>query len=248
VSADEGGTVRTRPIRQVVANAVAVIAVLGIVFGAVAACGSADEAQLPPPERPGMPGPLDAAFGTGTDGALDEAGSAASAITALGGLGQVQGATQNVRALAAQFSTDGQALLDQLKSSAGAMLPTKPTAEQQATLADLRARTGEQFDQAWLRAAGQLQQQVRDAANAVLADESASDEAKATAQDALRRLDSLAERLQRAAAPAGATTPDVVDAGSGGQATGDVVPAGIVLVGLGALLLAGAMWWRRRAA
>jgi hypothetical protein len=41
VTTDEGGTVRTRPIRQVVANAVAVIAVLGIVFGAVAACGSA---------------------------------------------------------------------------------------------------------------------------------------------------------------------------------------------------------------
>jgi hypothetical protein len=34
-STDEGGAVPTRPIRQVVANAIAMMAVLGIVFGAV---------------------------------------------------------------------------------------------------------------------------------------------------------------------------------------------------------------------
>ena len=242
---------RTRPIRQVVANAVAVLAVIGIVFGAVTACGSPDQAQLPSPAAPGQPGTpggLDAAFGTGAGGTLGSAGSAASAIMALGGLGQVQGTTQNVRELAAQYTTDGQALLEQMKASSGGVLPTEPTAEQQATLADLRARTGEQFDQAWLRAAGQLQQQVRDAANGVLADESASVNAKAAAQDTLNRLDALAERLQKAAGPAGAEAPKAVDAGSGGQAAGDVTPVAIVLVGVGALLLAGAMWWRRRAA
>jgi uncharacterized protein DUF4142 len=240
--------VRTRPIRQVAANAVAVIAVLGIVFGAITACGSSDQAQLPTPVTTGQPGGLDAALGMGAGGALGAAGSAASAIAALGGLGQAQGATQNVRTLGAQYSTDGQALLDQLKASAGGVLATEPTADQQATLADLRARSGEQFDQGWLRAADQLQQQMRDAANAVLADENASDEAKAAAQEALNRLDSLAEGLEQASAPAGASTPKAVDAGSGGQAAGDVTPAAIVLVGLGALLLAGALWWRRRAA
>jgi len=240
--------VRTRPIRQVVANAVAVAAVIGIVFGAVSACGTPDQAQLPAPGQPGVPGSLDAAFGMGAGGALGAAGSAASAIMALGGLGQAQGTTQNVRELGAQYSTDGQALLDQMKASAGSMLPTEPTAEQQATLADLRARSGEQFDQAWLRAADQLQQQVRDAANAVLADENASADAKAAAQEALNRLDTLAEGLQRASAPAGAATPSAVDAGSGGQAAGDVTPAAIGLVGFGALLLAGALWWRRRSA
>ncbi len=242
---------RTRPIRQVVANAVAVLAVIGIVFGAVTACGSPDQAQLPSPAAPGQPGTPggpDAAFGTGAGGTLGSAGSAASAIMALGGLGQVEGTTQNVRELAAQYTTDGQALLEQMKASSGGVLPTEPTAEQQATLADLRARTGEQFDQAWLRAAGQLQQQVRDAANAVLADETASVNAKAAAQGALNRLDAVAERLQQAAAPAGAAAPTAVDAGSGGQAAGDVTPVAIVLVGVGALLLAGAMWWRRRAA
>jgi Domain of unknown function (DUF4142) len=249
-SSDEGGAVRTRPIRQVVANAVAVIAVIGIVFGTVTACGSADQAQLPDPTAPGQPGTpggLDA-FGMGAGGALGAAGSAASAIAALGGLGQAQGSAQNVRELGAQYSTDGQALLDQLKAGGGDMLPTEPTAEQQATLADLRARTGEQFDQAWLRAADQLQKQVRDAANAVLADENASADAKSAAQEALERLDSLAEGLQQASAPAGAATPNAVDAGSGGQAVGDVTTAAIGLVGFGALLLAGALWWRRRAA
>ena len=113
---------------------------------------------------------------------------------------------------------------------------------------DGSARSGEQFDQAWLRAASQMQQQVRAAANAVLADENASDEAKAAAQDALKRLEALTEGLQQAAAPAGASTPKSVNAGTGGQAAGDVTPAALGLVAFGALLLAGALWWRRRAA
>jgi uncharacterized protein DUF4142 len=244
-STDEGGAVR--PIRQVAANAVALIAVIGIVFGAISACGSSDQAELPPPVTTGQPGGLDSAMGMSA-GALGAAGSAASAIAALGGLGQAQGVAQNVRTLGAQYSTDGQALLDQLKAGAGGVLAAVPTADQQATLADLRARTGEQFDQGWLRAADQLQQQMRAAANAILADADASDEAKAAAQEALNRLDTLAEALKKASAPAGASTPTAVDAGSGGQAAGDVTPAAIVLVGVGALLLVGALWWRRRSA
>lgn len=237
---------RTRSIRQVVANAVAVVTVIGIVFGAVTGCGSPDQSQPPPaapPAEPGTPGDM----GAGAGGALGTAGSAAAAMAALGGLGESQGVAGNVRTLGAQYSTDGQELLDQLKAGAGGNLESEPTPEQQASLADLRARSGDQFDAAWLRTAGQFQQQARDAANAVLADENASDEAKAAAQDALNRLDSLAEGLE-AAAPSGATTPNAVDAGSGGQAAGDVTPAAIVLVGLGTLLLAGALWWRRRAA
>jgi hypothetical protein len=127
----EGGAVRTRPIRQVAA----VIAVLGIVFGAITACGSSDQAQLPLPVTTGQPGGLDAALGMGAS-ALGSAGSAASAIAALGGLGQAQGAAQNVRALGARYSTDGQALLDQLKAGAGGVLATDPTADQEAILAD----------------------------------------------------------------------------------------------------------------
>jgi hypothetical protein len=242
--------VRTGPIRRVAANAVALIAVLGIVFGAVTACGSAEQ-TAPQPAPTGGAG--DAATPGGADqggagGPLGADGSAAAALAALGGLGESQGVAQDVRTLAAQYSTDGQALLEQLSAGADGALDAAPTPEQQATLADLRARSGEQFDQGWLRAAGQLQQQVRDAANAVLADDGASPEAKAAAQEALRRLDALTGQLEQAADSAGASAPSSVDAGSGGQAAGDVTPVAVGLVGLGALLLAGALWWRRRSA
>jgi hypothetical protein len=234
-------------------NAVAVVAVLGVVFGAVGACSS-DQAQEPAPAAPdgtGAPGDAsagDGAGGAGGVGVLGAAGSAGAAMAALGGLGEAQGAAGNVRDLGAQYATNGQALVDKLQESAGGAVPAEPTPEQQATLADLRARSGDQFDQAWLRTAGQFQEQARDAANAVLADENASPEAKAAAQEALNKLDALAEGLQDASSSTGASAPTAVDAGSGGQAAGDVTSAAIGLVGFGALLLAGALWWRRRAA
>jgi hypothetical protein len=239
-----------RPIRQVFAQAVAVTAVLGVVLGAASGCGSPDQAEAPPAAAPGQPDPAGQQSVAGQPGgALTAAGQGAAALAALGGLGQAQGAGQPVRDLGGQLATDGQALLDQMRESAGGALEAEPTADQQATLADLRARTGEQFDAAWLRAATQAQQEARDAANAVLADADASEEAKAAAQAVLERLDALDAQLRQAAGSAGAGTPDAVDAGSGGQAAGaDVTGAAAGLVGLGAALLGGALWWRRRAA
>ncbi|TQM02230.1 DUF4142 domain-containing protein [Pseudonocardia kunmingensis] len=244
---------RTRPIRKIFAHAIAVTAVLGVVFGAVSGCGSPDQAEMPPASAPGAPAdqqnPAGEQGGSAQQGdPLAAAGQGAAALAALGGLGQAQGVSQPVRDLGTQLATDGQAVLDRMSASAGGTLEAEPTAEQEAALADLRARTGEQFDAAWLRAAMQMQQEARDAANAVLADENASDEAKAAAQEALNRLDALEAELQQAAAPAGAGTPEAVDAGSGGQAAGaDVAPMAAGLVGLGVALLAGALWWRRRA-
>jgi predicted outer membrane protein len=247
--ADEGGAVRTRPIRQVFAHAVAVVAVLGVVFGALAACGSSEQTELPPPAAPAQPGaPADQQGAGGQSAALGPAGQGAAALAALGGLGQAQGATPAVRDLGGQLATEGQALVDQLQQSAGGAIAAEPTAEQQTVLADLEARTGEQFDPAWLRAAMQMQQEVRDAANAVLADENASDEAKAGARDALARLDALGSRIEQAASSAGAQAPAAVDAGSGGQAAGDVTPLAAAVVGVGVALLAGALWRRRRSA
>src|SRR5690606_42063170 len=106
----------------------------------------------------------------------------------------------------------------------------------------------EQFDQGWLRAAGQLQQQVRDAANAVLADDGASPEAKAAAQEALRRLDALTGQLEQAADSAGASAPSSVDAGSGGPAAGGGTPVAGRLGRPGAPLRPGAPWRRGRSA
>jgi hypothetical protein len=232
-----------------------VVAVLGVVFGVLAACGT-EQAELPPPAAPAQPGaPADQPgaggqepAGGGQSAALGQAGQGAAALAALGALGQAQGATQPVQDLGGQLATEGQALVDQLQQGAGGTLASEPTAEQQAVLSDLEARTGEQFDPAWLRAAMQMQQEVRDAANAVLADENASDEAKAAARDALARLDALGSRIEQAASSAGAQAPGTVDAGSGGQAAGDVMPLAAGLVGAGAALLAGALWWRRRSA
>lgn len=244
---------RTRPLRQVLAHAVVVVAVLGVVFGALAACGS-EQGELPAPAAPAQPGaPADqqGAGGqepaSGQSAALGQAGQGAAALAALGALGQAQGATQPVQDLGGQLATDGQALVDQLQQGAGGALAAEPTAEQQAVLADLEARSGDQFDPAWLRAAMQMQQEVRDAANAVLADENASDEAKAAARDALARLDALGSRIEQAASSAGAQAPGAVDAGSGGQAAGDVMPLAAVVVGVGVALLAGALWRRRSA-
>jgi hypothetical protein len=236
--------VRTRPIPLVVANAVAMMAVLGIVFGAVSACGSPE----PPPAAPGKPRGASDALGQAAAGPLGAAGQAVAAFTALGGLGHARGSARTVRDLGTQYATEGRALLGRLQAGAGGVLATEPTPEQQAMLADLRARTGERFDQAWLRAAAQLHRQVRNAAKAVLADENASAEAKAAAQEALTRLDPLGKRLDRATAPAGARTPRAVDAGGGGQAAGDVTPTALLLVGIGTALLSGALWSQRRAA
>lgn len=236
-----------RPIRQVAANAVALVVVLGVVFGALIACGSAEQPAPEAPEPAGSSGGMDAVSGQ-AGGTVAAAGQAAAGIAALGGLGQAHGSVQIIRDLGKRFATDGRALVDRLEAGASGGFAAEPTAEQQAALADLRARTGEQFDQAWLRAAEQTQQQVRAAAKAVLADENVSAEAKAAAKEALRRLDALAKRLRQVAAPAGAGTPRAVHAGSGGQAAGDVTQPALLLAGVGAVLLAGALWWRRRAA
>ena len=112
-------------------------------------------------------------------------------------------------------------------------------------LTDLQSRSGAPFDQAWLRATGDLVTQARDAANAVLSSPTAADEAKAAARDALSRLDALGTAVRNATNAAGAGTPTAVDAGTGGQAAeAPVLPA--ALVGLGALLLGAAVVLRRR--
>lgn len=74
-------------------------------------------------------------------------------------------------------------------------------------LNDLQGRSGQPFDQAWLRAVGDLVEQGRTAANAVLSPSDSSDEAKAAARDALARLDALAAAIRDAATTSGAGTP-----------------------------------------
>lgn len=217
----------------------------------VTAC-SAPAPAAPP--AAGAPAPSAAAGETAGDpgaqgAALGSALTAATGLAALGGLGQTQGAGDQVRGLGGQLSTDAEAVTAQLRSLAeeqGVAVTDALTPEQQAQLADLGARTGQPFDQAWLSAAGEALAEVRSAAEAVLASPDASPEARAAAQQALDRLDALAASLAGASTAAGADAPTAVDAGNGGQAEQDAPLLAIGLLGGGVALVGGAAVWRRR--
>ena len=150
-----------------------------------------------------------------------QAHQAALGLVALGGLGGEKGTTDALRTLAGRVTSEGRALDEQIRTLAtaqGLTLSDDVGAQIQGVLNDLQARSGQPFDQAWLRAVGDLVEQGRAAANAVLSSPDASDEAKAAARDALARLDALAAALRDAAGAAGAGTPIAVNAGTGGQA------------------------------
>jgi predicted outer membrane protein len=206
------------------------------------------------PPAEGAPAPSAAAgaadAGTGAQGAaLGQALTAATGLAALGGLGQDQGAGDQVRGLGGQLSSDADALTAQLRTLAeaqGVAVTDALTPEQQAQLADLGARTGQPFDQAWLNAAGEALAQARSAAEAVLASPDASPEARAAAEEALARLDALAASLADASTAAGADAPTTVDAGNGGQAAPDAPLLAIGLLGGGVALVGGAAALRRR--
>lgn len=208
--------------------------------GAVACSSPSDQAPAIPTDTAA---PAPDAGGQATDAtreAFGQANQGALALVALGGLGTEKGVGEQVTGLAPELTTQGQALLDQVKqaaTAAGVTLGDQLDAQQQALVADLQARSGQPFDTAWLQAAQSLMQQARDAAQAVLADPNATPEAKAAAQEALRKLDALAGRVNAATSAAGATTPGAVNAGTGGQAAGsdDVLP--VILAGSGLVLL-----------
>jgi predicted outer membrane protein len=208
--------------------------------GAVACSSPSDQAPAMPTDSAA---PAPDAGGQASDAsreAFGQANQGALALVALGGLGTEKGVGDQVKGLAPDLTSQGQALLDQVKqaaTAAGVTLGDQLDAQQQALVADLQARSGQPFDTAWLQAAQSLMQQARDAANAVLNDPNASPEAKAAAQEALRQLDALAAQVNAASSSAGAATPGSVNAGTGGQAAGadDVLP--IVLAGSGLVLL-----------
>ncbi|NMH97125.1 DUF4142 domain-containing protein [Pseudonocardia acidicola] len=232
-------------------------ALTALALAGLAACSSPEPANpAPAPAAPSAGAPGQPGAGQASEAqraAFGQAHQGALALVAFGGLGEQQGAGDQVRSLGPEVATQGRALDEQIRALAtaqGVALGDQMSAEQQSVLAGLQARSGQPFDQAWLRAVLDQAQQARDAANAVLADPNASPEAKAAARDALAKLEAGIARLQQAAASAGAATPGSVNAGTGGQAAlaaaqdSPVVP--LALVGLGVVLLGGAGWWLRR--
>jgi hypothetical protein len=249
--------VNVPPTRLLLATALTVVALLG------GACSAGQPAATTTPSgTAGASATAGAGSGTGTAAAPSgasglsadqaaQAHQAALGLVALGGLGSDKGTTDGLRALADRVSTEGRALDEQIRTLATAQGLTQTDdvgAQIQGVLNDLQGRSGQPFDQAWLRAVGDLVEQGRAAANAVLSSSDSSDEAKAAARDALARLDALAAAIRDAATTSGAGTPNSVNAGTGGQAadTDPALPA--ALVGLGALLLAAALCLRRRKA
>ena len=245
------------PTRLLLATALTVVALLG------GACSTGQPAATTTPSGTAGASATAGAGGSGTATAAPSVASGLSAdqaaqahqaalgLVALGGLGSEKGTTDGLRALADRVSTEGRALDEQIRTLAtaqGLTLTDDVGAQIQGVLNDLQGRSGQPFDQAWLRAVGDLVEQGRAAANAVLSSPDASDEAKAAARDALARLDALAAAIRDAATTSGAGTPNSVNAGTGGQAadTDPALPA--ALVGLGALLLAAALRLRRRKA
>jgi hypothetical protein len=252
-----GGSVTVRLTRLV--GVAALVALLGT------SCSSGQTTGTTPPSTSGAASATGGA-GTGTSATatadqgtpsatvpgvpadqVGQAHQAALGLIALGGLGTQKG-SDALHSLADQVTSDGRAADDKIRalaSAQGLTLTDDLGSTIQGTLNDLQARSGQPFDQAWLRAVGDLVAQARNGANAVLSSPNASEEAKAAARDALARLDALAAAVRDAAGKAGAGTPSKVPAGTGGQAAeAPVLPA--ALVGLGALLLGSAVVLRRR--
>jgi hypothetical protein len=254
-----------RPTRLVAGIALAVVAL------AAASCGAPPPPPPPPPPAgapsvvPGEPpagrvvlpsSDASAPSGSPSSGspgvASDQVGrahQAALGLIALGGVGTQKG-SEGLRSLADTVTSDGRAIDERIRALATAQgqgLGDDLDVRVQRVVNDVAARSGAPFDQAWLRAVGDLVTQARDTANAVLSSPTAAEDAKAAARDALTRLDALAAAVREATNTAGAGTPKAVNAGTGGQAAqAPVLPA--ALVGLGALLLGAAVVLRRRRA
>jgi Domain of unknown function (DUF4142) len=259
--------VNIRSTRLAAVTALAVVALLG------AACGTGQPAGSTPSSAAGAPSAATGAGGAatgapatgapapGSTGAsssaapgvsadqVGQAHQAALGLIALGGLGTQKG-SESLRTLADKVTSEGRAIDEQIRALATAQglgVTDDLDVRIQRVVSDLQSRSGAPFDQAWLRAVGDLITQARDAANAVLSSPTASEDAKAAARDALARLDALAGTVRDATNAAGAGTPKAVNAGTGGQAAeAPVLPA--ALVGLGALLLGSAVVLRRRRA
>ncbi|MCW0216241.1 MAG: DUF4142 domain-containing protein [Pseudonocardia sp.] len=248
-----GNHIKNRPGPARSARVAAGTMLVAVALTGAAACSSGEQAPaMPTPGQAAPPNPGAAAgqVSDATRQAFGQANQGALALVALGGLGTDQGVGDQVKGLAPDLTSQGQALLDQVKQAAtaqGVVLGDQLDAQQQSLIADLQSRSGQPFDAAWLQAATTLIEQARTAANAVLNDPNASPEAKAAARDALAKLDALAAKVQSAASSAGAATPGSVNAGTGGQAASESAPLlPLALGGAGLVLIGGAAVWTRR--
>jgi putative membrane protein len=219
------------------------VAAAALALAALTACsGTQTPAPAPPGAAPGagQPGTAPGA------GQLGTAHQNAAALAALAALGKEKGGAQ-VRTLAEQIGDEALRLDEQIRAvaaSSGVTLDESASADQQALLADLNARSGASFDQAWTRAVLDLYAKLKTDAEAVLNSPTAAEEAKAAARAALADLDAAMTQLQ--AGEPGAAPPTGVDTGTGGQAQDGLPVLPVALLAAGALLVGGAVRVARR--
>ncbi|SFM93896.1 protein of unknown function [Pseudonocardia ammonioxydans] len=194
-------------IGRTVGASVAALALVGLT-----ACGG-ETPQVPnvPTELPQVPGVGDPrqAFGDAHQKALG--------LAALGGVGLEQGVGQQVKDLAPQVQAEGQQIDERLRglaSGIGVSLPDQVSPEIQAQVDELKAQSGEQFDQGWLQAAQEQVGQLNDQAQGLLNVPGLPPEQVEQARAQVTNLGELKTKLDEAAVAAGVAAP-------GGEGAGD---------------------------
>ncbi|MFP5068618.1 DUF4142 domain-containing protein [Pseudonocardia nantongensis] len=205
-----------RRLTRTVGAGVAAIALVGLT-----ACGGETPSMPNMPEIPGVGDPQQA-FGDAHQKALG--------LAALGGAGMEQGVGQQVKDLAPQVQGEGQQLDQQLRglaSGIGVSLPDQVSPEVQSQVDDLKARSGEEFDQGWLQAAQTQVTELNDQAQGLLNVPGLPPEQLEQARAQVSNLGELKTKLDEAAAAGGAATPGgepgeggAADGGQGGEAGG----------------------------
>ncbi|GIG37945.1 DUF4142 domain-containing protein [Cellulomonas pakistanensis] len=156
--------------------------------------------------------------------------------------------TEDVRMHGQMLIDDHTALdaaLTPVAQQLGVELPAEPTPEQQATLAEVSAQSGEAFDRAWVEAQIAGHRATLAAGEQELAqgsEQTVKDLAAAAAPVVQKHLDGLLATAQELGVPTS------VPAGSGGQAAASSDALGLALLGTGvlAVAVAGGLVLRRR--
>ncbi|WP_171905291.1 DUF4142 domain-containing protein [Cellulosimicrobium cellulans] len=158
-----------------------------------------------------------------------------------------QAASEEVRHHGQMLIDDHTALdadLTALAQQLGVTLPDAPTAEQQATLEQVKAQSGEAFDTAWVESQIAGHRATIAAGEQELAqgsDQQVKDAAAAAAPVVQKHLDGLLATAQQMGIPSS------VPAGTGGDAATGTQPLGVALLAVGAAaVVAGAVVVARR--
>jgi putative membrane protein len=169
---------------------------------------------------------------------------------AAGSSAQTRATTADVKSLGAMFvqmHTQLDAALTAAAQQLGVALPASPTADQQAQLAQVEAKTGQDYDTAWI-----AQHLAAHSTSLAATNREVSNGSDPTvvglARTATPVISSHLTQLRSAGAKYG--VPSSVPGGTGGQAAAEPATstAGTLLTGLGLLLLVGslALFVRRR--